>query len=92
MIPRRSTTLFSFLPRVHHHLEEEPMLNADVRSPEGAGTSLLPSWEYACLGLGPRAFKVSRTLVMKGLEYALAGGPHSFQSSFQAEDLALSLT
>lgn len=29
---------------------------------------------------------------MKGLEYALAGGPHSFQSSFQAEDLALSLT
>lgn len=62
-------SLLIFL-RVHHHLDEEPTLNADVRSPEGAGTSLLPSWEYAYLGLGPTASKVSRTPVMKGMECA----------------------
>lgn len=63
------------------------MLSADVGSPEDISTSPLRSWEFACLGLGPRAYlavikanSLRRALVKKELEDALAKGPHSFPS------------
>lgn len=59
------------------------MLNADVGSPECVSESPLSCKDFAGLGLGPRAFKVgslSRTLLRKELEDALARGSHCFSS------------